>query len=416
MSISAITYKNKNISAKIVWLHQCYCLDQFSDPFCILEFITKVSKGTLQKIEIHVPYTVCNLSNGTADLLDPNNSYIYSEGYKLIKSYSKSTGAILLDGIKTNVMDISLDSQPTARGSKIIVNFLPPLRKLEFRAIRIRFNCKSLLIKKEAINQCILSIKYYDNQDALFLGLRKSQVLDIEKFYLWIIFPYGAESPSITPSFTLRGILKDVEYDKMGHFYSSECKTIWKDKTARGCGMWSPTFEGKQTTIYPWVSVRYYCDYFLGRVEEGLKKEYFEKFNEEFGFSTAYKLSITKDINKKGTLMIDTGKTQTELDYNYIKLTEIQVDICIIMAQKMKEDKDKKDNARKGWVSYKEFKEKVESWYEGTDDSIVRNQISLIREKIRDRRLNEFLIEGREKVGYRLSTAPGYINFEIKKI
>lgn len=308
MSISAIATGGQGCLAEIKWLHQCYVLDAKEDAFCILEFIAEVKKGILKYIDLHLPYKIEGLQNTTANFLDENNKYFYTEGFKVI-SVSKENaknGEIMLDGIKTGVGEVALAHAPTTLGSKVTVNFLKEVSQGERRAIRIQFDCKNLSIKP-ATDKHSITLTYYDFNDAKFLNL--STAVPVNNLYVWVVFPFGADSiNNITPPFTQQRIWDDINLKLMEAFYGTRTKAIWS-KLPRTFGLWARHVENKEPALRAWSSLYLNCDYVVRK--SGIKeipkdetgkpqREIYEVYtSDSSGIGTVKKESSEKEIKQK---------------------------------------------------------------------------------------------------------------------
>ena len=94
-----------------------------------------------------------------------------------------------------------------------------------------------------------------------------------------------------------------------------------------------------------------------------------------------------------------------------IKVTPIQIELLQAMSQKIVGDKLLSPH-RQGWMHYEDIKHAVCRWNENTEDTQVRTQITQIRSKLDEMKLNKWLIQNDAGGYYRLSTHPDNIAME----
>ncbi len=332
MSISAITIRDQDCNVEIKWLHQCYVLDTKNDTFCVLEFIVEVRKGNLKDLDLYLPYKIDELKNKTPALLDENNKYFYSEGYKVISVDTKNAkcGEIIMDGLKTEIGEISLKQARTNLGSKITIDFPKIISARECRAVRIQFSCKNLEITPSADKHSI-TLKYYDTNDAKFLKLDKA--VQVNHFFVWLVFPYGANSISnITPLFFQQRTWDNVNLKLMEIFYGSKTKVIWS-KLPRTFGLWARHFEHKEPALKAWTSLYLHCDYAIQKIklkgrtgdeEEQTEYRIWYKGSEPEGERIDSKVKEDKIENAKDyDLLIIREETRTQVFINGKKVRPV---------------------------------------------------------------------------------------------
>jgi hypothetical protein len=266
MSISAITAEKQTCQVEIKWLHQCYVLNGKGDAFCVLEFIAEVKSGSLRYLDLYFPYKIDGPEDKTSKLLDENNKYFYTEGFKVVSIDPKNAncGKIVLDGLKTGVGEVSLKQTATNLGSKISINFSNAVSSGECRAVRIQFDCNKLSIKVSSVEHS-LTLRYYEFNDAKFLKLDKA--IPINHFFVWIVCPHGVKAiTNITPSFIQQRTWNDVNLELMEAFYSSKTKAIWS-KLPRTFGLWEKHIEHEEPALRAWTSLFLHCDYAVEKPE-----------------------------------------------------------------------------------------------------------------------------------------------------
>lgn len=136
------------------------------------------------------------------------------------------------------------------------------------------------------------------------------------------------------------------------------------------------------------------------RIKETIK----EPIKSDF-YLTDYRITISPDKGTKGLLIINTSDVGK--DY-IIRLTKTQFLLVNLLALNLKNDYALSAE-KQGWMNYEEIKQKVDVWDMNTQDAQIRTQVNQIRNSISRKRLNKFLIESQEGVGYRLSTHPDNI-------
>lgn len=271
MSIYAITCNKKDVSVRIPWLHQCYCLDKKGQAYSILEFIIGVNEGVLQEIEIYVPCNIAHLEDGTRDLVDANNKHFYTSEFKILKSPQQKNryGRVVLDGIEADVGKILLNSEPTIRGSKINVTFVEGVNAKEKAVVRIRYD-KAEYIDRKLENKCWLTLRYYTSEAASVLGIDKARVIDIENLFIWLMLPSNATLLSTSPEPCRQTVIKKPP-DYYRVFFGSAISRIWKENETRLGLMWKTHKRGNKPVLYPWTTMFFNCSYAIQKA--GLKEE-----------------------------------------------------------------------------------------------------------------------------------------------
>lgn len=262
MSISAIATGKQNCQADIKWLHQCYILDTAGTAFCVLEFIVEIKKGSLNYLDLYLPYGIDKLKDRTLSLLDEKNKYFYTEGFKVISINKENAkcGEIVLDGIKTGIGEVSLEHAPTNLGSKVTINFSKAIHSGESMAIRMEFDCKNLSSKLSEEKHS-LTLTYYDFNAAKFLSLDKA--VNVSHLFVWIVFPYGADSMSnITPPFFQQRTWDSIDLNRVETFYGSRTKSIWSCMP-RTLGLWVRHIDNKEQALRTGSSLYLNCDYIV---------------------------------------------------------------------------------------------------------------------------------------------------------
>ncbi len=118
------------------------------------------------------------------------------------------------------------------------------------------------------------------------------------------------------------------------------------------------------------------------------------------------KIIISQDRGKKGTLTVITKRGK-----HYIEITKTQFELLKALAEKCINDRGATKRKR-GVLTYKEIKDRVENWKSTTDDSQIRAQIKAIRDALELKSISRFVIETIPGKCYRLDIEPSKIKIE----
>ncbi|MFH1014435.1 MAG: hypothetical protein V1762_00710 [Nitrospirota bacterium] len=122
----------------------------------------------------------------------------------------------------------------------------------------MEFDCKNLSSKLSEEKHS-LTLTYYDFNAAKFLSLDKA--VNVSHLFVWIVFPYGADSMSnITPPFFQQRTWDRIDLNRVETFYGSRTKSIWS-RMPRTLGLWARHVENKEPALKAWTSLYLNCDY-----------------------------------------------------------------------------------------------------------------------------------------------------------